>query len=180
MPDLALLRSLLPDTPIQAPAETVSTNTDARRWLQEGAAHGSLVAADRQTAGRGRLGRSFASADGGLYMSVVIKSDLPAGLSVLQRRPHGGMDILRLRGLRLSGDGELVAEGAPVRTARVGDKERNIAVAHIPISSSAFRAASCSACFFVRPMPFPMTLEFRWTSTSKRLSWSGPDSPTRT
>lgn len=80
MPDLALLRSLLPDTPIQAPAETVSTNTDARRWLQEGAVHGSLVAADRQTAGRGRLGRSFASADGGLYMSVVIKSDLPAGV----------------------------------------------------------------------------------------------------
>ena len=80
MPDLALLRSLLPDTPIQAPDETASTNTDARRWLQEGAAHGSLVAADRQTAGRGRLGRSFASADGGLYMSVVIKSDLPAGV----------------------------------------------------------------------------------------------------
>ena len=80
MPDLALLRPLLPDTPIQAPAETASTNTDARRWLQEGAVHGSLVAADRQTAGRGRLGRSFASADGGLYMSVVIKSDLPAGV----------------------------------------------------------------------------------------------------
>lgn len=80
MPDLALLQSLLPDTPIQAPEETSSTNTDARRWLQNGAAHGSLVAADRQTAGRGRLGRSFASADGGLYMSVVIKSDLPAGV----------------------------------------------------------------------------------------------------
>ena len=80
MPDLALLQSLLPDTPIQAPEETSSTNTDARRWLQNGAAHGSLVAADRQTAGRGRLGRSFASAGGGLYMSVVIKSDLPAGV----------------------------------------------------------------------------------------------------
>ena len=80
MPDLALLQSLLPDTPMQAPEETSSTNTDARRWLQNGAAHGSLVAADRQTAGRGRLGRSFASADGGLYMSVVIKSDLPAGV----------------------------------------------------------------------------------------------------
>ena len=80
MPDLSLLQSLLPDTPIQAPEETSSTNTDARRWLQNGAAHGSLVAADRQTAGRGRLGRSFASADGGLYMSVVIKSDLPAGV----------------------------------------------------------------------------------------------------
>lgn len=80
MPDPILLQSLLPDTPIQAPEETASTNTDARRWLQSGAAHGSLVAADRQTAGRGRLGRSFASADGGLYMSVVIKSDLPAGV----------------------------------------------------------------------------------------------------
>ena len=80
MPNPALLQSLLPHTPIRVLEETASTNLDARRWLQDGAAHGSLVTADRQTAGRGRLGRSFASADGGLYMSVVIKSDLPAGV----------------------------------------------------------------------------------------------------
>ena len=80
MPDLLFCSPFCPIPPYRPPRETASTNLDARRWLQDGAAHGSLVAADRQTAGRGRLGRSFASADGGLYMSVVIKSDLPAGV----------------------------------------------------------------------------------------------------
>lgn len=34
---------------------------------------GTAVAAARQTAGRGRLGRSFSSGDGGLYISYIIK-----------------------------------------------------------------------------------------------------------
>ena len=80
MPDIMLLRSLLPHTPVLAPEETVSTNSDARIWLQSGAAHGSLVVADRQTAGRGRMGRSFSSQAGGLYMSLVLKSHQPAGV----------------------------------------------------------------------------------------------------
>ena len=79
MADIKLLQSLLPGIPLRAYGETVSTNNDARAWLKEGAAHGSLVLADRQTGGRGRMGRAFASADGGLYMSLVIKSGLPAG-----------------------------------------------------------------------------------------------------
>lgn len=80
MPDQTLLRALLPDVPLRAPEETLSTNSDAREWLLRGAQHGSLVTADRQTAGRGRLGRAFASQQGGLYMSIVLKSDLPAGV----------------------------------------------------------------------------------------------------
>ncbi|MBQ9198183.1 MAG: biotin--[Clostridia bacterium] len=80
MPDIALLRSLLPDTPILAPFETASTNSDAREWLKSGAEHGSLVVTGRQTAGRGRMGRAFVSQPGGLYMSIVLKSDLPAGV----------------------------------------------------------------------------------------------------
>ena len=80
MPDLSLLQELLPDIPILAEEETASTNSDAREWLKSGAAHGSLVVADRQSAGRGRMGRAFASQSGGLYMSLVLKSDLPAGV----------------------------------------------------------------------------------------------------
>lgn len=80
MADIGLLQSLLPGIPLRAYGETVSTNNDARAWLKEGAAHGSLVLADRQTGGRGRMGRAFASEDGGLYMSLVIKSSLPAGV----------------------------------------------------------------------------------------------------
>ena len=79
MPDIALLQQLLPGVPLLAKDETVSTNTDAKAWLLNGAAHGSLAIAGRQSAGRGRMGRAFASQSGGLYMSIVLKSDLPAG-----------------------------------------------------------------------------------------------------
>jgi len=51
-----------------------STNDLAARWAQDGAAHGSLVRADAQSLGRGRLGRSWNSPAGcGLYFSVVAR-----------------------------------------------------------------------------------------------------------
>ena len=97
MPDIALLQALLPDTPLRAYAETTSTNADARAWLLAGAPHGSLVVADRQSSGRGRLGRAFVSQAGGLYMSLVLKSDLPAGVlttlcAVAVRRAVAALD----------------------------------------------------------------------------------------
>ncbi|MBO7207409.1 MAG: biotin--[acetyl-CoA-carboxylase] ligase [Kiritimatiellae bacterium] len=46
-----------------------STNRTA---LELDAEHLSAVVADRQSGGRGRLGRSFFSPDGGLYMSVIL------------------------------------------------------------------------------------------------------------
>lgn len=73
MPDISLLQSLLPGVSIRAFEETASTNRDARDWLLQGAQHGDLVIADRQTQGRGRLGRSFSSPDGGLYMTIVLR-----------------------------------------------------------------------------------------------------------
>ena len=39
-------------------------------------------------------------------------------------------------------------------------------------------AAICSASFLLRPCPLPTGVPFRSTSTKKRLSWSGPSSPT--
>ena len=51
-----------------------STNTYAKGLALSGGAHGTLVAADRQTAGRGRRGRSFFSPPGtGLYMSLILR-----------------------------------------------------------------------------------------------------------
>ena len=41
---------------------TESTNDDAAAWLADGGPSGLLVTADRQTAGRGRLGRAWSSA----------------------------------------------------------------------------------------------------------------------
>ena len=53
---------------------TDSTSTQAKKLVMDGAAHGTLVLADEQTAGRGRQGKSFFSPRGeGLYMSIILK-----------------------------------------------------------------------------------------------------------
>ncbi len=55
-----------------------STNLELKRMAQQGAPHGSVVIADRQTAGRGRMGRSFLSPGGmGIYMSVLLRPGCP-------------------------------------------------------------------------------------------------------
>jgi len=57
---------------------TGSTNDDARRLAQEGAPEGTVVIARSQSAGRGRLGRSWHSPDGsGLYLSIVLRPREP-------------------------------------------------------------------------------------------------------
>ncbi len=50
---------------------TESTNSHAKRLAADGCRDTTLIVADRQTAGRGRLGRSFCSPTGGLYMSLL-------------------------------------------------------------------------------------------------------------
>lgn len=57
-----------------------STNDEARRLAAEGAPAGTVVLAETQTAGRGRLGRTWYSppADG-LYLSVLLRPARPAG-----------------------------------------------------------------------------------------------------
>ena len=58
--------------------ETDSTNRQARLLAAEGAAHGTLVIADRQSAGRGRRGRSWISPAGeGVFMSLIVRPDVP-------------------------------------------------------------------------------------------------------
>ena len=52
-----------------------STNDRARELADAGAAAGSLVVARRQEAGRGRLGRAWASPAGGLYASILLRPD---------------------------------------------------------------------------------------------------------
>lgn len=56
-----------------------STNNQAKLLVQQGAPHGTVLIADRQTVGRGRMGRNFASpANMGVYMSVVLRFQTPA------------------------------------------------------------------------------------------------------
>jgi BirA family biotin operon repressor/biotin-[acetyl-CoA-carboxylase] ligase len=58
-----------------------STNDEAMRLLRDGARDGTAVRADRQTGGKGRMGRSWDSPPGNLYLSVIARVELPAGLA---------------------------------------------------------------------------------------------------
>ena len=63
---------------------TGSTNDDVRALAAAGAPEGLVVLASEQRAGRGRLGRAWASAPGGVYASVLLRPSLaPAELSPL-------------------------------------------------------------------------------------------------
>ena len=63
---------------LQGFAELDSTNTTAREMAEAGAGHGTVVIADAQRQGRGRLGRSWASPAGkNLYLSAVLRCELP-------------------------------------------------------------------------------------------------------
>ena len=53
-----------------------STNTLAVSMAEQGAEHGTVIHADRQTGGRGRGGRQFESPAGGLYFSLILRPEL--------------------------------------------------------------------------------------------------------
>jgi BirA family biotin operon repressor/biotin-[acetyl-CoA-carboxylase] ligase len=56
-----------------------STNLLARELARKGGAHGTVLSAESQSQGRGRLGRSWVSpAHKNLYLSVILRPGLPA------------------------------------------------------------------------------------------------------
>ena len=56
--------------------EIDSTNNYAKKLAMSGASHGTLIAANHQTAGRGRHGHTFESPAGtGLYMSMILRPE---------------------------------------------------------------------------------------------------------
>lgn len=59
--------------PIAYLPETASTNADMLARAVEGAAEGEWLRAGRQTAGRGRMGRSWQSSLGNLYASSIVR-----------------------------------------------------------------------------------------------------------
>jgi BirA family biotin operon repressor/biotin-[acetyl-CoA-carboxylase] ligase len=58
-----------------------STQERARELALAGTPHGTLVLTGAQTGGRGRLGRHWGSPRGGLWMSLVLRLGLEAGLA---------------------------------------------------------------------------------------------------
>lgn len=59
-------------------ASVDSTNNEAKRLLADGLDHATLLLAEEQTSGRGRMGRSFYSPKGtGLYMTLILPLEQP-------------------------------------------------------------------------------------------------------
>lgn len=59
--------------------ETDSTNVRVRQLAKEGAAHGTLVVADRQNDGKGRRGRNWDSPAGkNIYMTLLLRPEMEA------------------------------------------------------------------------------------------------------
>ncbi|MBE6954738.1 MAG: biotin--[acetyl-CoA-carboxylase] ligase [Ruminococcaceae bacterium] len=55
-----------------------STNTQCKALAAQGAPEGTVMIADAQSGGRGRLGRSFSSPAGqGIYLSVILRPECP-------------------------------------------------------------------------------------------------------
>jgi len=64
--------------------EVVSTNQIALESAEQGAQHGTVIVAVKQSGGRGRLNRSFSSPPGGLYFSLILRPDVhPERLALL-------------------------------------------------------------------------------------------------
>jgi BirA family biotin operon repressor/biotin-[acetyl-CoA-carboxylase] ligase len=57
--------------------EVASTNTLATDLVQKGAVDGTVVIAEIQSGGKGRLGRSWISPAGNLYVSVILRPAVP-------------------------------------------------------------------------------------------------------
>ncbi len=129
-----------------------STNDVAKALALEGEEEGTVVVAKTQLAGRGRMGRSWSSPPGGLYMSVVLRPEVSVGdmllLTVLSSVPVA-QAIEELTGLeaKLKWPNDIEVDGKKVgrHPGRVGVEERQ--------PRSSWSSASAS------------------TSTPTRLSW---------
>ena len=62
--------------------ETQSTNDYLKSLAEKGAQEKTVVIADRQTGGKGRLGRSFFSPESGIYMSILLRPQFSAEKSL--------------------------------------------------------------------------------------------------
>ncbi len=84
--------------------EVASTNDVAKALANEGEAEGLVVTAKTQVAGRGRMGRSWSSPEGGLYLSVILRPKV------------GAEDMLRLTVLACVPVAETIEEVSGCKT----------------------------------------------------------------
>lgn len=68
--------------------EIDSTNQEAKKEAILGAKHGTVILAERQTAGNGRRNHKFASPEGGLYFSIILRPE-----HLKEQTPEAIMDM---------------------------------------------------------------------------------------
>ncbi len=72
-----IISHLLSDYHLLSFDELDSTNEEAKRLAKAGGSHGAVVWAKRQSAGKGRMGREWISADGNLFVSLLLQPEKP-------------------------------------------------------------------------------------------------------
>ena len=168
------LLTYLQGVPIPAPRwleRTGSTNDDAAAWAAAGAADGSLVAADTQEGGRGRMGRTWVTQPGGALAFSLILRLSPVELEHLTLfSPLGAMavaDALEALGLRpeVKWPNDVLLErrkvcGILTEAAWLGDELQamvvgvgvNIAPSSVPPAEGLLFPAACVEDFLNRPL----------------------------
>lgn len=58
-------------------SEVDSTNEVAKKLANEGAPEGTIVIAESQSSGRGRRGKKWLSPSGGVWMTIILRPDIP-------------------------------------------------------------------------------------------------------
>ena len=72
-----------------------STNDEAKRLIEKGEPHGTLIIADEQTAGRGRSGRTWVTPPmSAIAMSLILRPTAPDHLHLTQISLLGGLAVL--------------------------------------------------------------------------------------
>ena len=146
--------------------ETASTNDVAMSLIENGEPEGCVVAADAQSAGRGRLGRSWASPPGaGIYASLVLRPapeiaplvTLAAGVAVAE-----GIEAATGLPTRVKWPNDVFVEGA---SGMAGGRK----LAGILAESASPSAVALGVGINVMPAAYPPEIASRATSIESEL-----------
>ena len=97
-----------------------STNNEAKRAAEDGAGHGLVLAAEEQTAGKGRRGRAWDSRKGeGIFMTLLLKPEIEPGNASMLTLVMGlsavqGMEQVTGAALQIKWPNDVVLNGKKV------------------------------------------------------------------
>lgn len=153
--------------------EIDSTNTEAKRRAEEGAPHGTLVAADKQNAGRGRRGREWTSPGGqGIFFTILLRPEIEpvnAPMLTLVKAVAVARAIIKCTGLRaeIKWPNDIVINGKKVVGILTEMSAQIDYVNHIVIGTG----------INVHQTSFPQEMSEKATSLDIELKKNGAASP---